>query len=94
MPGSIAHLDLETTQCLRGKFVFSLDIKHLTYLYELYERQSLNASCHSCVSGVGVRLSESLVIKNISLSVSLDLKTSRIDKLYQVIFQKHSMSRC
>lgn len=24
-PGSIAHLDLETTQCLRGKFVLSLD---------------------------------------------------------------------
>lgn len=91
-PGSIARLDLETTQCLRGKFVLNINIKHLAYLYELSKSQYLKASRYSCVSGF---VYQSLVIKYISLSVSQDLKTSTMDKLYQVIFHKHStvMSR-
>lgn len=76
MPGSIAHLDLETTQCLRGKFVLNINIKHLAYLYELSKSQYLKASRYSCVSGVGVCLSKS------SYQVHLTVSQSRSQNVY------------
>lgn len=87
-PGSIARLDLETTQCLRGMFVLKARYQTcLIYLDQLSEKQYLKASGHSYVSGVGVRLSESLGISP-HYQLSLDLKTSLNDKLFYVIFQK------